>query len=426
MKKTNLFLSALTLVGLLSFAGCGENTNSTNNPASTNSNVATSETSSQTSESTTQITSSAAPVAEKHTVTLVLNNGEGTKTRTVAHNKFMAEPIYEKEYFKCVGWYTDETLELEKWNFAVDRVTEDVTLYAKWEVDYENWVWRLGRIASKSTIMIAADHYRKCENGVYSGLFSAGFGSGVIIAKEEDIDGKMYYYALTNNHVVSNSTTKIENGETIDVMNFTTVPKITIYDHYINPYSAQLILSMNRYDLALVRFSTRSDDYNYSPSGGMIDPDYIDAANKAGAEEDYNNYKIRIAKFAEDDPEIGENVSSYGAPIAQPGVCTIGTVFDYRGGCIYDHEYSSSWIHEFDVIYHSASILSGNSGGPLYDVNLDIAGINYGSSGLNDTFTNGGVFWAIPISKVREFLDLYVVADTTINTEGQYTFLGDF
>ena len=403
MKKINLMLSAFTLFGLLSFSGCDDKNS--------------------TSEST---LISSTQTAEKHKVTFVTNNGSKDITRNVTHGKVATAPSVEKQFYKLEGWYTDETCELQRWNFGFDTVTEDITLYAKWEVDFENWVWRLARQASKSTIMLKVEHYNKnnynAETGEFSGKPSgAGYGSGVVFAEK---DG--YYYALTNNHVVSNSTTKIENGETIDVMNFTTVPKITIYDHYINPYSAQLILSMNRYDLALVRFSTRSDDYNYSPSGGMIDPDYIDAANKAGAEEDYNNYKIRIAKFAEDDPEIGENVSSYGAPIAQPGVCTIGSVFDYRGGCIYDHEYSSSWIHEFDVIYHSASILSGNSGGPLYDVNLDIAGINYGSSGLNDTFTNGGVFWAIPISKVREFLDLYVVADTTINTEGQYTFLGDF
>ena len=121
MKKTNLFLSALTLAGLLSFAGCGDNTSSSSNvnpstnststsSTSTNSSVSTPVTSTTTSESTTLITSSNAPVAQKHTVTLVLNNGEGTKTRTVAHNKFMTEPMYEKEYFKCLGWYTDETL----------------------------------------------------------------------------------------------------------------------------------------------------------------------------------------------------------------------------------------------------------------------------------------------------------------------------
>lgn len=420
MKKTNLFLSALTLAGLLSFAGCGDNTSSSSNvkpstnststsSTSANSSVSTPVTSTTTSESTTLITSSNAPVAQKHTVTLVLNNGEGTKTRTVAHNKFMTEPMYEKEYFKCVGWYTDETLELEKWNFAVDRVTEDITLYAKWEVDYEDWIWRLGRIASKSTVMIAADHYRKYENGVYSQMFSAGFGSGVIIAKEEDIDGKMYYYALTNNHVVMAS-----NDETNNMITgvFT---KLTVYDHYLNPYTAELLVSKNNYDLALLKFSIRADSYTQSPSGGMIEP---------GTPNWEEQYDIKIAKFADENPEVGANVSSYGSPIAQPHVCTIGTVSLYGGGSIYDNPNSVSNVHAFPVIHHTASILSGNSGGPLYGVDLSLVGINYGSSGSNDTYLTSKDFWAVPISNVRDFLDIYVVDDVE-KFNGRYDFLGD-
>ena len=403
MKKINLVLSAFTLFGLLSFTGCegNENTSSSTTISGTN-------------------------TSEKHTVTFVYNNGAEDSSRSIRHNTTVVEPIIEKQFYKLEGWYTDKECKVERWNFGVDKVTQDVTLYANWEVDFENWVWRLGRQASKSTIMLKVTHYTEYneETKEFSGnIDGQGYGSGVIFAKR---DG--YYYALTNNHVVANSTKKkLENGTTVDIMKYTTTPKIMVYDHYLNPYSAELILAMNRYDLALIRFKTRSDDYTYSPSGGMIDPDYIDQVNQmGGGEEDYNNYQVRVAKFAAEDPEIGANVSSYGSPIAQPGVCTIGQVFDYKGGCIYDHEHSSSYIHEFNVIYHSASILSGNSGGPLYDVNLDIAGINYGSSGMNDTFTTGGVFWAIPISKVREFIDTYVVADTKINPNGEFTFLGDF
>lgn len=400
MKKMNLLLSAVTLFGLLSFAGCVKNENSSTN-------------------SSTLISST--DTSEKHTVKFVYNDdNNGESTRNVKHNALVYGPLIEREYYKLEGWYTDPNLVSGRWNFEKDVVTEDITLYANWEVDFENWVWRLGRQASKSTIMLKVTHYKKYDanTGKYSEMANQGFGSGVIFAKK---DG--YYYALTNNHVVSNSA---KNDDGMDVMITTTFPHIVVYDHYINPYTAELILSMNTYDLALVRFKTESDDYEYSPSGSMIDPDYIDAANKLGAEEDYNNYQVKVAKFADEDPKIGANVSSYGAPIAQPGVCTIGTVSDYRGGCIYDHQYSSSYIHEFDVIYHTASILSGNSGGPLFDVNLNIAGINYGSSGINDTYTTGGVFWAIPISKVREFLDVHVVANTKVNTNGQYTFLGEY
>ena len=52
MKKLNLFLSALTVASVLSFAGC---TGNSSNPTSSTSTITTSE--------------------EKHTVTLVKNNG---------------------------------------------------------------------------------------------------------------------------------------------------------------------------------------------------------------------------------------------------------------------------------------------------------------------------------------------------------------
>ena len=222
----------------------------------------------------------------------------------------------------------------------------------------------------------------------------------------EVIDGKEYYYALTNNHVVaaSNDDNNMINAHT----------KITIYDHYMNPYTAELLVTKNNYDLALVKFSTRADSYDKSPSGGMINPDSPNWAEQ---------YDIKIAKFAKENPAVGDNVSSYGSPIAQPHVCTIGTVKLYGGGSIYDNPNSVSNVHEFPVIHHTASILSGNSGGPLYGVDLSLVGINYGSAGSNDTYITSEDFWAVPISNVRDFLDIYVVENEAF--DGRYNFLGD-
>ena len=171
MKKLNLFLSALTVASVLSFAGC------------TNGN------SSNTSSSVSTITTS----EEKHTVTLVKNNGEANATRQIRHGKKMVEPEFEMDYYVIEGWYTDPECEKERWNFAVDEVTEDITLYAKWEVDMEDWLWRLARIASKSTIMLFVRAYN--SKGALIG--GGGFGSGMVIAKEVDkTDGKEYYYGF--------------------------------------------------------------------------------------------------------------------------------------------------------------------------------------------------------------------------------------
>ena len=78
MKKLNLFLSALTAASVLSFAGCTTGESSSNN---------------NTSSST--ITST----DEKHTVTLVKNNGEANATRQIRHGKTFIEPEYEMEYY---------------------------------------------------------------------------------------------------------------------------------------------------------------------------------------------------------------------------------------------------------------------------------------------------------------------------------------
>lgn len=389
MKKFNLVLSSLTLVGLLSFAGCSDDKNST----------------------ASQITSPTisdknnVSISDKHTVTLVLNNGKGTQQRQVAHGKTMSKPLTEKEYYVNVGWYTDEACEKEVWNFATDKVTEDITLYAKWDVDYDNWSWRLARHSSKATLMFAVDHYEKYENGKYSGLIGSGFGSGVVI---DERDG--YYYALTNNHVVSHS-----NDKTNNMINGV-FSKIVVYDHYMNPYTCELLNKRNDYDLALVKFSTVADSYNTSPSGGMLEPNGPNIKDE---------YKIRVAKFAADNPKVGDHVASYGSPLGQPHVVTTGQIKIYGGGSIYDNPNSVSNVYGKDVIHHTASILSGNSGGPLFGVegvngtDCLLVGINYGSSGSNDTYLSSDDFWAVPINLVREYIDLYV------ETAPEYDFLGE-
>ena len=374
MKKLNLFLSALTVASVLSFAGC------------TNGN------SSNTSSSVSTITTS----EEKHTVTLVKNNGEANATRQIRHGKTMIEPEFKMDYYVIEGWYTDPECEKERWNFAVDEVTEDITLYAKWEVDMEDWIWRLARIASKSTIMLFVRTYN--SKGALIG--GGGFGSGMVIAKEVDPkDGVEYYYALTNNHVVT-----AQNGHNMVAFDKRVVH---IYDHYQNVYEAEVLAESNKFDLALVRFDTTWEVEGVAGSFG--DPSY-----------EKGEYAIKITEFADEDPKVGLDVCSYGSPTAQQGVKTIGKITQYAGGCIYEDPNSVSCITDFEVIHHTASILQGNSGGPLFGPDLKLVGVNYGSSGSSSTFETSGDFWAVPISQVRVFLDTFVAEDAS------YAFVREF
>ena len=337
----------------------------------------------------------------KHTVTLVKNNGEEDSTRTIRHGKTFIEPEYEMQYYVIEGWYTDPECEKERWNFAVDTVTEDITLYAKWEVNMEDWIWRLSRLASKSTIMLFVTTYDS------NGGESKRFGSGVVIAKEiDETDGKEYYYALTNNHIVV-----AQNNHGIMVNYESRV--IHVYDHYQNIYyDAEVLAESNKYDLALIRFDTTWEVE--SIAGAFADPNY-----------ENGEYAVRITEFADEDPEVGYDVCSYGSPIAQQGVKTIGKITQYAGGCIYEDPNSVSCITDFDVIHHTASILEGNSGGPLFGPDLRLVGVNYGSSGSNSTFETNGDFWAVPISEVRNFIDKFITDNEDYKYGDAHDFLGE-
>ena len=72
MKKLNLFLSALTVASALSFAGCTSTSNTSSNNNTSSSTITSTE--------------------EKHTVTLVKNNGEANATRQIRHGKTFVEP----------------------------------------------------------------------------------------------------------------------------------------------------------------------------------------------------------------------------------------------------------------------------------------------------------------------------------------------
>ena len=56
------------------------------------------------------------------------------------------------------------------------------------------------------------------------------------------------------------------------------------------------------------------------------------------------------------------------------------------------------------VIRHTAQIASGSSGGPLLSDALTLVGINFAGE-KGDGFHNG---YAIPLSKIKEFLEKYV------------------
>ena len=82
-----------------------------------------------------------------------------------------------------------------------------------------------------------------------------------------------------------------------------------------------------------------------------------------------------------------------GQPQGQVNSISIGNI----------NNYVSISSVDYKVIYHSAWIDHGNSGGMLLDINLNVVGINTWG-GTNNSYTNHESL-ASPVEKIKEFLN---------------------
>ena len=171
-------------------------------------------------------------------------------------------------------------------------------------------------------------------------------GSGVVYKEDAE-----YFYVLTNYHVIE------DQG----------CPNVTYAIYLLNftdeedAIEAEIVAFDEDYDLAVLRFL--KDDFDIR----LID---IQAR--------FNTTLRR-----------GEMVLSVGNP---SGVDAIVTYGEYLRMTNID-------MVDFPVIYHSAMIYSGNSGGALTDIDGNLIGINTWGNPDN---TEG---LAIPLTKIHEFLD---------------------
>ncbi|MBQ9786015.1 MAG: InlB B-repeat-containing protein, partial [Clostridia bacterium] len=69
-----------------------------------------------------------------YNITFVYNNGDEDQTFEYEKYSTIIEPTIEREGYNLIGWYTTDTFEDNSiWSFNA-HVTEDITLYAKWEI----------------------------------------------------------------------------------------------------------------------------------------------------------------------------------------------------------------------------------------------------------------------------------------------------
>lgn len=172
-------------------------------------------------------------------------------------------------------------------------------------------------------------------------------GSGVVIGSSDD-----YHYALTNFHVID--------PRDYDEINVTVVP--SMLEDEAEEIEATVVASDPDRDLALLRFATG----------------------------DYDIGELLMSSTAYDNLERKEMLLAVGNPSAVNSIVTFG---QYHGMVNTDDV-------DFEVIYHSALIYPGNSGGALADLDGYLVGLNtWGVSGEPERNL------AVPLPEILAFLD---------------------
>ena len=74
------------------------------------------------------------PGNDEYDITFKYNNGTVDSTVKVHENEFVPKPETPvRAGYEFIGWYTDSAC-TNAWNFDIDRVSEDMTLYAGWKL----------------------------------------------------------------------------------------------------------------------------------------------------------------------------------------------------------------------------------------------------------------------------------------------------
>lgn len=180
---------------------------------------------------------------------------------------------------------------------------------------------------------------------------SSGTGTGVIFYADAT-----YYYVLTNHHVVFSQSTNVA---------------YQIVDYQGNLFNASLFASDSTYDLAILRFRKLGQTFP-------------------------------VVGLASANPEINHRIAVIGYPNFQVNAIVTGHTDSYQRVNIE----SGTQIEinlDFDVLVTTASVRSGSSGSPVFDINFHVVGIIYAGNFVTNS-TISVYSFVIPIEKVREFI----------------------
>lgn len=171
-------------------------------------------------------------------------------------------------------------------------------------------------------------------------------GSGVIFRETSN-----YLYVLTNHHVVH------YDDAIRSVFN--------VRDAFDNTYTATLVAKDGAYDLAVLKISRNE-----------------------------NTNDLTVAKIAKINAPIDTAVISVGNPGGVHNSVSVGSI-------IYVKDITNDSL-DVEVLYHTAPLEHGSSGGGIFDSDGNLVGINYAVG--TDSETGRQMSFAVPVYAIREFL----------------------
>ncbi|MBO5715330.1 MAG: trypsin-like peptidase domain-containing protein [Clostridia bacterium] len=285
-------------------------------------------------------------------------DGEIYSTKTVVMGQTVGMPKNpEKENFVFTGWRVDGVVSY-MYDFS-SKVITDLDLHACFTVDTVKVGNLIAQNTLKSTVAVIGKSYNLYPGSLIESSYFMSQGSGVII----DIsDG--YCYVLTNAHVV-------EKNKDYSKL------KITVEDAWGNSYEASIYKNSNKstnafskdFDLALVCFELP---------------------------EKYAFTEIVMGE----DPKVDDFVVSIGNPGGLINLVTYGKTLGYQS--VKGEDGTAADLVSFEVIIHNAPIAHGSSGGALVDTYGKLVGLNFAG------YESGEYGCAIPLSKIKDFLSVYV------------------
>ena len=291
---------------------------------------------------------------KKFNITYIYNNGLENKKVIVDKGKTLVPPQNpEKTNYLFDGWYTDKTL-TNKYDFT-QQITSNLTLYAKYNLDTKTLSNRISSDIIKGVVTIYNKSYNKFLGIETSSTTSKGSGFCFHIQ-----DG--FYYLLASCHLTKQNSS-YENQE------------ITIEDYQGNTYKGYIYKNPKK-SYSAISASHDLVCLYFKPS------------------------KSNVTKIPMSAKDISKNDDVITLSGNNSKSISYGCVYDYTKNSLSNISTSLSNV-TFDVIYHN-SYSADSTGGPLLNIHLNVIGINYAGN------SSTGRGYAIPISRVKDFLTTYV------------------